>query len=114
MPYARQLKGEEEKMIIKRNVILGLIFLSMFSAIPLRAEEEGGTVPDLRTEHSEVVESGLSHGSKEEEKMKHDNMPKDKEHEGMHGMMGHDMKGWWIVIGVVMVIMMGAHVAVLF
>ena len=102
-------------MIIKRNVILGLIFLSMFSAIPLRAEEEGRTVPDLRTEHSEVVESELSPGSKEEGKMKHDNTQKDKEHEGMHGiMMGHHMKGWWIVIGVVMVIMMGAHVAVLF
>ena len=35
--------------------------------------------------------------------------------EGMHGMMmGHDMKGWLIVIGVVMVIKKGAHVAVLF
>ena len=100
-------------MIIKRNVILGLIFLSMFSAIPLRAEE----IQSPKNEAATISATSSSEpGMKMEEGgMKHEDMDKDKEHEGMHGMMmGHDMKGWWIVIGVVMVIMMGAHVAVLF
>mgnify|MGYP001598169431 FL=1 len=96
-------------MIIKRNVILGLIFLSMFSAIPLRAEE-------IHESAAISAPSSSEPGMKMEEgEMKHEDMNKDKEHEGMYGMMmGHHMKGWWIVIGVVMVIMMGAHVAVLF
>jgi hypothetical protein len=95
-------------MITKRNVILGLIFLSMFSAIPLRAEE----IQPPKDESVAISAPSSSEPVRHEEGRKHEDM--DKEHEGMHGMMGHDMKGWWIVIGVVMVIMMGAHVAVLF
>ena len=101
-------------MITKRNVILGLIFLSMFSAIPLRAEE----ISSPKNEAAIISATSSSEpGMKMKEgEMKHEeDMRKDKEHEGMHGMMmGHHMKGWWVVIGVVMVIMMGAHVAVLF
>ncbi|MDO8446630.1 MAG: hypothetical protein Q7T53_11100 [Deltaproteobacteria bacterium] len=100
-------------MIIKRNIIVGLIFLSIFSAIPLRAEDiQAPKVESAAISATSSSESGMK---MEEGGMKHEEMSKDKEHEGMHGMMmGHDMKGWWIVIGVVMVIMMGAHVAVLF
>ena len=99
-------------MIIKRNIIVGLIFLSMFSAIPLRAEE----IQSPKNENATMSAASSSEPVRHEEGgMKHEDMNKDKEHEGMHGMMmGHDMKGGWIVIGVVMVIMMGAHAAVLF
>ena len=48
------------------------------------------------------------------DKTKHEDMNKDKEHEGMHGMMMHDMKGWEILIGVAMIVMMAAHLVVLF
>ena len=98
-------------MIIKRNIIVGLIVLSMFSAIPLRAEE----IQSPKEESAAISAPSSSEPVRHEESGKHDDMNKDKEHERMHGMMiGHDMKGWWIVIGVVMVIMMGAHVVVLF
>ena len=97
-------------MIIKRSVILGLIFLCTFSAIPLRAEEIQSPSAAISAPSSSEPAMKMEEGG-----MQHKDMKKDKEHDGMHGMMmGHDMKGWWIVIGVVMVIMMGAHVAVLF
>ena len=44
--------------------------------------------------------------------MKEEDGHKDEEMHGM--MMGHDMKGWGILIGVAMIVMMAAHVIVLF
>lgn len=94
-----------------KKLIALTLFLSVFTISPdlktpvvYAAGSEGAM---SESEHSPAnKEEGKDEKMKEEMEHKH--------HEGMHGMMMHDMKGWWIVIGVVMVIMMGAHVAVLF
>lgn len=93
-------------MIIKRNVILGLIFFSMFSAISLRAEE----IQPPKDESAAIsAPSSSESGMKMEEgRIKHEDM--DKEHEHKHDMMGMGM-GW---IGVAMIVMMVVRVAVLF
>lgn len=90
---------------------------AFFLAIAVVPGNVGWAVPtafaaESETEHSE--NPGLFHVN--EEKAKHDDMKneKDHDHEGMHGMMMHDMKGWGILIGVAMIVMMAAHVIVFF
>ena len=100
------------------NKILMSPISAFFLAIAVIPGNVGWAAPtafaaELETEQAE--ESGLS--TADEEKAKHEDMKEEKkhDHEGMHGMMmWHDMKGWGILIGVAMVVMMAAHVIVLF
>lgn len=108
------------KMTKKTLFIFVFISVITFTAHPLKAAEVTVQESADQTVTATPNAGQTANTDREKEKshdhgnMKDEDMAKAKEHEGMHGMMGHDMKGWWIVIGVVMVIMMGAHVAVLF
>lgn len=99
-------------MIIRKKVFLGLIFFSMLSVIPLRAEDIQSPIEESATI---TAPSSSEPGMKMEEGgMKHEDMHKDKEHEGMHGMMmGHNMGGWGIVIVALMIAMMTGHILVI-
>ena len=96
-----------------KQIVVSLVLAIFLAVVPGNVGWAAPTAFAAESEIEQAKESGMAIADKE--KAKHEDMPKDKEHDGMHGMMmGHDMKGWWIVIGVVMVIMMGAHVVVLF
>ncbi len=97
---------------MKRMVIL---FLALIILIPFPAKGEENPGGQLNEQSVSATSDTGAHGKtaedKEHKKMKEEDRHKD---EGMQGMMMGHSKGWMIVIGVVMVIMMGAHVAVLF
>ena len=99
------------------NKILMSPISAFFLAIAIIPGNVGWATPTAfaaESETEQTKESGLS--ADDEEKTKHEDVKKEKEHdrEGMHGMMMGHSKGWMIVIGAVMVVMMAAHVIVLF
>ncbi len=97
---------------MKRMVIL---FLALIILIPFPAKGEENLGGQLNEQSVSATSDTGAHGKtaedKEHKKMKEEDRHKD---EGMHGMMMHDMKGWGILIGVAMIVMMAAHVIVLF
>lgn len=98
---------------MKRMAIL-LLALIILIPFPAKGEENQGA---QFNEQSVSATSDTGAHRKTAEDKEHKEIKEEDGHkdEGMHGMMmEHHIKGWWIVIGVVMVIMMGAHVAVLF
>lgn len=90
-----------------KKLAITLISATLFS-VPIAPANVGWAAPTVyaesETEHSE--------NPGHEEKTKDDEMKKEKDHDhdGMHGMMMGHSKGWMIVIGAVMIVMMAAMV----
>ncbi|MEK6726378.1 MAG: hypothetical protein AABY54_07520 [Deltaproteobacteria bacterium] len=100
------------KNFFRSNKVISLISAFFLAVAPVNVGWAAPIVYAAESETEQEKESGLP--AADVDKTKHEDMNKDKEHEGMHGMMMHDMKGWEILIGVAMIVMMAAHLVVLF
>lgn len=93
---------------MNRRIILAMFAFLFIAPVGILSAEE------IKEEAGQTVVAPSETAAHGEERGRHDAMRKEEKghnHDNGHGMMmGHHSKGWAIVIGVVMVVMMAAMV----